>query len=138
MRSGVLEYPDGSYSTCSRCSPFRSVHFFESHCEVQKYALAYEPWDGSNVFPYIFFEFGDVRGFIGIDPVFQLVPKTEIWRAQVRTMGRPFEFCLQTNHACSLSHSNGLVSDCQLLFDLYSIGEQPYISYNYPPACWQS
>ena len=27
MRSGALEYPDGSYSTCSKCPPFRSVHF---------------------------------------------------------------------------------------------------------------
>ena len=27
MRSGALEYPDGSYSTCSRCPPFRSVHY---------------------------------------------------------------------------------------------------------------
>ena len=27
VRSGALEYPDGSYRTCSRCPPFRSVHF---------------------------------------------------------------------------------------------------------------
>ena len=27
MRLGALEYPDGSYSTCPRCPPFRSVHF---------------------------------------------------------------------------------------------------------------
>ena len=78
----------------------RHVLHLDLLCEVHRYALAYGPWNGSNIFPDIFFEFSDVLGFISIDPVFQVAPKKEIWRAQVRTMGRPLEFCLQTNHAC--------------------------------------
>ena len=98
--------------------------FFESHCEVQKYALAYEPWDDSNLFPDIFFEFSDVRGFIGKGPVFQVTPKKEIWRAQVKTTGRPLEFCLQTNHAFSkvflepFSLQIGRVGACYILLEL--------------------
>ena len=39
MRSGAKEYPDGSYSTCSRCPPFRSVHFLSRVAKLKSTLL---------------------------------------------------------------------------------------------------
>ena len=89
MRSGALEYSDGSYSTCSRCPPFRSVHFLSRVAKFKSTLLHTDLAMALISFLDIFFEFSEGSWVYWHGPCISGSPKERNLEGSSQDYGAP-------------------------------------------------